>query len=164
MEKVNSKNKVYNSNIEIAIRILVILLNLPLKRSSTYKLMVLDHISLNTYDVGGPASLHAPIPNRGVQIYSRKEILNESIKLLISKDLISINPSKNGLLYEITENGINYLKYFESKYFNKLKDKVEWTSEKFGNLSDGDLKTYVNQNLSKWGEEFMTDGNQANQV
>ncbi len=164
MEKVNTKNKVYNSNFEIAIRILVILLNLPFKRASTYKLMVLDHISLNTYDVGGPASLHAPIPNRGVQIYSRKEILNESIKLLISKDLIIINPNKNGLLYEITENGINYLTYFESKYFNQLKEKVEWTSEKFGNLSDGDLKTYVNQNLSKWGEEFMTDGNKANQV
>ena len=164
MEKVSSKNKVYNSNFEIAIRILVILLNLPFKRSSTYKLMVLDHISLNTYDVGGPASLHAPIPNRGVQIYSRKEILNESIKLLISKDLITLNPTKNGLDYEITENGINYLTYFESKYFKQLKDKVEWTSEKFGNFSDNELKTYVNQNLSKWGEEFMTDGNQANQV
>ena len=138
MEKVNSKNKVYNSNFEIAIRILVILLNLPFKRASTYKLMVLDHMSLNTYDVGGPASLHAPIPNRGLQIY--------------------------GLLYEITENGINYLTYFESKYFNQLKEKVEWTSEKFGKLSDGDLKIYVNQNLSKWGEEFMTDGNKANQV
>ncbi|MDR5591691.1 ABC-three component system middle component 2 [Christiangramia sp. SM2212] len=143
MEKVNSKNKVYNSNFEIAIRILVILLNLPFKRASTYKLMVLDHMSLNTYDVGGPASLHAPIPNRGVQIYSRKEILNESIKLLISKDLIIINPNKNGLLYEITENGINYLTYFESKYFNQLKEKVEWTSEKFGKLSDGDLKILI---------------------
>jgi hypothetical protein len=164
MEKIKAKNKVYNSNFEIAIRILVILLNLPLKRSSTYKLMVLDHISLNTYDVGGPASLHAPIPNRGVQIYSRKEILNESIKLLISKDLINIIPSKFGLLYEITENGINYLNYFESKYFNQLKEKVEWTTNKFENFSEGDLKTYVNQNLSKWGEEFMTDGNQANQV
>ncbi len=93
-----------------------------------------------------------------------KEILNESIKLLISKDLITINPNKDGLLYEITENGINYLKYFESKYFNQLKNKVEWTSEKFGKFSDSELKTYVNQNLSKWGEEFMTDGNQANQV
>lgn len=164
MEKVESKNKVYNSNFEIAIRILVILLKLPLNRSSTYKLMVLDHLSLNTFDIGGPASLHAPIPNRGVQIYSRKEILNESIKLLISKDLISIVPSKDGLLYKITENGINYLTYFESKYFNQLKDKVEWTTGKFKNFSDGDLKNYVNQNLSKWGEEFMTDGNQANQV
>lgn len=164
MEKVNSKNKVYNSNFEIAVRVLIILLNLPFKRSSTYKLMVLDHISLNTYDVGGPASLHAPIPNRGVQIYSRKEILNESIKLLISKDLITINPNKNGLLYEITENGINYLTFFESKYFNQLKARVEWTSQKFGSFTDSDLKSYVNQNLSKWGEEFMTDGNQANQV
>lgn len=164
MEKIKSKKKVYNSTFEIAIRILVILANLPLKRSSIYKLMVLDHISLNTYDVGGPASLHAPIPNRGVQIYSRKEILNESIKLLMSKDLISLVPSKNGLLYEITNNGINYLSYFESKYFNQLKNKVEWTTEKFGNFTDEDLKMYVNQNLSKWGEEFMTDGNQANQV
>ncbi|CAL2087962.1 ABC-three component system middle component 2 [Tenacibaculum sp. 190524A02b] len=164
MEKIKSKNKVYNNTFEIAIRVLVILANLPLKRSSIYKLMVLDHISLNTYDVGGPASLHAPIPNRGVQIYSRKEILNESIKLLISKDLISLVPSINGLLYEIANNGINYLSYFESKYFNQLKDKVEWTTKKFGNFTDEDLKTYVNQNLSKWGEEFMTDGNQANQV
>ena len=164
MEKIITNNKVYNSNFEIAIRILVILLNLPLKRSSIYKLMVLDHISLNTYDVGGPASLHAPIPNRGVQVYSRKEILNESIKLLISKDLIGLIPSENGLLYEIKKNGINYLSYFESKYFNQLKDKVEWTTEKFGNSTDENLKIYINENLSKWGEEFMTDGNLANQV
>lgn len=164
MEKIKTQNKVYNSNFEIAIRILVILNNLPLKCSSIYKLMILDHIALNTFDVGGPASLHAPIPNRGVQVYSRKEILNESIKLLISKDLIKLIPSKDGLPYEITKNGITYLAYFESKYFNQLKSKVEWTTKKFGNSTDGELKTYVTDNLSKWGEEFMTDGNKANQV
>jgi hypothetical protein len=164
MEKIKANNKVYNSNFEIAIRTLVILNNLPLKKASIYKLMILDHIALNTFDVGGPASLHAPIPNRGVQVYSRKNILNESIKLLISKDLIKLMPNKNGLPYEITENGINYLKYFESKYFNQLKEKVEWTTKNFGGSTDSELKTYVTQNLSKWGEEFMTDGNKANQV
>ena len=164
MEKVKTKSKVYNSNFEIAIRTLVILNSLPFKQASIYKLMILDHIALNTFDVGGPASLHAPIPNRGVQVYSRKDILNESIKLLISKDLIKLIPSKNGLPYGITKNGINYLEYFESKYFKQLKTKVEWTTKKFGSSADSELKTYVTKNLSKWGEEFMTDGNKANQV
>lgn len=164
MEKVTESRKLYNSSFEIGVRILVLLDNLNPKETSIHKLMILDHLSLNTFDVGGPASLHAPIPNRGVQIYSRKELIAKAITLLISKDLIEMIPSKSGLQYGITINGSKYLTYFESKYFKNLKQKVIWTTNEFGEKSDKDLKDFVNKNLSKWGEEFMADGNYANQV
>lgn len=70
--------KIYNSPIEIAIRILMILNYSQNKKGSLEKLMILDHLSLNTFDVGGPVSLHAPVPNRGVQVYSRKQIMDKS--------------------------------------------------------------------------------------
>ena len=164
MEEVTESRKLYNSSFEIGVRILVLLDNLKFRRTSIHTLMILDHLSLNTFDVGGPASLHAPIPNRGVQVYSRKDLISKTITILISKDLIKMVPSKKGLNYEITESGSKYLTYFESKYFKDLKRKVIWTTNKFGNESDNDLKNFVKNNLSKWGEEFMADGNYAKQV
>ena len=153
--------KIYNSVIEVAMRCLVVLNHSPRKTISLEEIMILDHLSLNTFDVGGPVSLHAPIPNRGVQIYSRKEIISKSLKMLLSKDLIQLNPTPEGFRYVINTNGREYLKYFESDYFMLLKERVMWISIHFGNKDAMGLKSIIATNLTKWGEEFMSAENQC---
>lgn len=151
--------KIYNSVIEIGMRALVILSYSQTSSKSLDEIMILDHLALNTFDVGGPVSLHAPIPNRGVQVYSKRKILNKSIQLLLSKELITISATSNGFRYLINENGKNYLTYFESKYFHLLNQRVLWIMENFGQMDESQLKKVVNQNLAKWGEEFMSKEN-----
>ncbi|MBI0401125.1 ABC-three component system middle component 2 [Cyclobacterium marinum] len=151
--------KVYNSVIEIGMRALVILSYSPSISKSLDEIMILDHLALNTFDVGGPVSLHAPIPNRGVQVYSKSKILNKSIQLLLSKELITLSATSNGFKYSINESGKNYLSYFESKYFHLLNDRVQWTMKNFGQMDESQLKKVVNQNLANWGEEFMSKEN-----
>lgn len=157
-------NRIYNSSFEIAIRVLLILRNLSSNQRSVHGLMILDHMALNTFDIGGPASLHAPVPNRGVQVYSRKELIQASIKLLISKDLLEVVPTGDGIKYAITDFGIKYLTYFESKYFVHLKERVEWVTQNFGSFNDFELNQFVENNLSKWGKEFITEDNLASRL
>lgn len=151
--------KIYNSVVEIGMRALVILAHSSSSSKSIDEIMIIDHLALNTFDVGGPVSLHAPIPNRGVQVYSKKQILNKSIQLLLSKELITISATSNGFEYLINESGKNYLKFFESKYFQLLNERVQWVNENFGQKNEVQLKNIVNQNLAKWGEEFMSKEN-----
>lgn len=164
MEKVEEFLKIYNSTYEVSIRVLLLLSELNGNSSTLNNLMIFDYLSLNTYDIGGPASLHAPIPNRGTQLYSRKVIVERSLKYLISKQLIKVNPTDAGIEYLITEYGFKFLEYFESTYFNNLKNRITWTIDQFGNLSNSEMKEFINNNMSKWGQEFMADNNTATEV
>lgn len=164
MEKVEEFSKIYNSTYEVSIRVLLLLSKLNGNSSTLNNLMIFDYLSLNTYDIGGPASLHAPIPNRGTQLYSRKVIVERSLKYLISKQLIKVNPTDAGIEYLISEYGFKFLEYFESTYFNNLKNRIIWTIDQFGNLSNSEMKEFINNNMSKWGQEFMADNNTATKV
>jgi len=164
MEKVEEFSKIYNSTYEVSIRVLLLLSKLNGNSSTLNNLMIFDYLSLNTYDIGGPASLHAPIPNRGTQLYSRKVIVERSLKYLISKQLIKVNPTDAGIEYLISEYGFKFLEYFESTYFNNLKNRIIWTIDQFGNLSNSEMKEFINNNMSKWGQEFMADNNTASKV
>lgn len=153
--------KVYNGVIEIGTRALIILSHSSKPYKSIDEIMIIDHLALNTFDVGGPVSLHAPIPNRGVQVYSKKQIMDKSIQLLLSKELISITATSNGFKYLINESGKKYLTFFESNYFHLLNERVKWVIENYGQMNEVQLKSIVNKNLPKWGEEFMSKENSA---
>jgi hypothetical protein len=147
--------RLYNSPLELGIRSLLILDCLN-KQTEIETLMFLDYLSLNTKDIGGPDSLHAPIPHRGVQVYARKEILSKGIIILISKQLIDIVPTNKGICYQINKTGNKFLEFFTSEYFEELKSRVKWVVEKFNTFSNAELNEFVNSRLDKWGGEFVS--------
>lgn len=147
--------RLYNSPLELGIRCLIIL-DLLNKQSEIETLMYLDYLSLNTQDIGGPESLHPPIPNRGVQVYARKEILSKGIIILISKQLIDVVPTNMGICYQINKTGNKFLEFFTSDYFKELKSRSKWVVEKFYALSNSELNEFINIRLGKWGGEFVS--------
>ncbi len=147
--------RLYNSPLELGIRCLLIFDFLN-KQTDIETLMYLDYLSLNTKDIGGPDSLHPPIPHRGVQVYARKEILSKGIIILISKQLIDIVPANKGICYQINKTGNKFLEFFASEYFEELKSRVKWVVEKFNSFSNPELNEFVNSRLEKWGGEFVS--------
>jgi hypothetical protein len=147
-------HRLYNSPIELAIRTLIILYHHDSK-TDIDRLMYLDHLALNTEDIGGPPSIHAPIPHRGVQIFARKELIEKGITILVSKQLISIVPSTSGILYEINEAGKKFLEYFSSEYFIELRTSVKWVENKFNKMTTLQIREFIDNNLDKWGGEFL---------
>ena len=121
------------------------------------RLMYLDYLCLNTKDIGGESSLHAPIPNRGVQIYSRKKLIMNGLKILASKELVEVNLSESGIYYKSNENTAKFLSYFESNYYKKLDSRTAWTVEKFKNSDNKALQRFIENNLHKWGSDLIED-------
>lgn len=159
MDEIAKVNRLYNSTIEVAVRIILILEKSKNHLCSKEKLLALDHFALNTFDLGGPTSLHAPIPNRGVQILAKKPILDKALIFLISKDLILCEATRNGFYYRANQNATLYLKYFETEYFNLLQTRVNWVVKKFSSYSEVELNSYVKNNIDNWGEEIMPKEN-----
>ncbi|MCB0646115.1 MAG: hypothetical protein KDC49_05610 [Saprospiraceae bacterium] len=159
MGEVIARKKIYNNIFEISIRILISLNTIERKKLAIDELLIYDHLILNTFDVDGPASLHAPIPNRGVQLYSKKEIFQQSLAYLISKDLCILNSDKKGILYSINSNGSALLLYLESEYFTRLCEKAKWVNKNFGQLNRSELNQFVRENITNWGTEFMAKDN-----
>lgn len=150
-----SAHRIYNSPLELSIRTLIILKSLG-RPIDLDKLMYLDHLALNTEDIDGPPSIHAPIPHRGVQIFARKELIQKGITILLSKELVSVIASPDGIFYQINETGKKFIEYFSTEYFIELSNAIMWVAEKFNTLSTREIKEFVDENLEKWSGEFLT--------
>jgi hypothetical protein len=149
------KIKVFNTPLEVGFRALVILRQFSGKSLDIEQLMYLDYLSQNTNDVGGPESLSAPIPNRGVQVYARKELLHKGIVVLLSKELINFENNQTGFSYSINEAGEKFLELFHTKYYHDLAERSAWLTEKFGDMNLMEMRAFMNDNISNWGGEFI---------
>jgi len=147
--------RLFNTPLEVGFRALVILHQFPDQSLDLEQLMYFDYLSLNTNDVGGPASLSAPIPNRGVQVYARKDLLQKGLTILLSKELIEFVGNERGFNYSISSAGKKVLELFSTKYFQELDNRTAWVSEKFGKMSVSELRLYMGENISHWGGEFL---------
>jgi hypothetical protein len=145
---------VFNSHLEVGLRCLIIL-SASNKAISLDRLCIYDYLSLNTGDLGGPNSLHAAIPNRGVQLYIRREVIQKGIQLLLAKGLVKIQLRSSGIFYKVSNLARPFLAYMKSTYRKNLEFRVDWIIDKFGSLSDKKMNNYVQENVGYWGSEYI---------
>ena len=159
MTSKNKSLKLFNMPIEVGVRSLMILFANSDKVFDLEKLMYFDYLSLHTSDIGGPASIHASIPNRGIQVYSKKELIKKGLLILLSKELIDFKPTNEGFMYGINEAGKIFLSLFQTKYFKELMTRIEWVSLKYGSYPNSEIKRLIDLNIGKWGSEFIVSNN-----
>jgi len=146
----------FNSSIEVGLRSLLILKHaqsaLSLERLITY-----DYLCLNTADINGPSSLHAPVPHRSVQLFVRRGIIQDGLKLLIAKGLVGVDYVADGIHYAATELTDPFLKHLDTSYRHEFEKRAEWVVAKFSSMSEEELRSYININLDKWGGELTEE-------
>jgi len=156
MKEQSSTVKIYNTPIELGLRSLIILETSKDQFMDLEKIMYLDHLCLNTSDLSGPDSLHAPIPNRGVQVFSKKALIQKGLSIMLSKELIQLIVKPDGFFYQVTEAGKVFLSLFQTKYFFDLVDRCKWVMERWGHSSTQEIKSFIDVNIQHWGGEFLS--------
>lgn len=150
--------KYFNTPLELGIRALFIISNIGSDGCDLDRLVYYDYLLLHSSDVeDGPMSLHPAMPFRSGEILVKRELLKKGLNMMISKELITIKVSGQGILYTTTELTIPFINYFESNYSNSLKQLSSWVIKRFHSLSDKELSNYINANLNKWGGEFVRE-------
>lgn len=149
--------KLYNTPIEIGIRILLIL-NRYKNTMELNSIIIYDYLMLHIGDFDKQyESLHPANPYHATELLAKRKVVKNAINLLIKKGLVNIICSEDGIKYKDSEIGEIFLSYFESGYYLKLCKNVDIVMERFGNYSEVELNEFINNNITKWINENETD-------
>lgn len=151
----------FNSPLETSLRVLFILSHVHPKSVDTQRLIYYSYLSLHTGDFSNEcSSLHPAIPYRSCQIIIQREVLQEGIRLLQSKELLVTKYNKTGINFRAHKNAKVLTDYFESQYSQQLSNRIQLVLEQFGKMTDNQLDKYMRKNLTKWGSEFVDEVHQ----
>lgn len=85
---------------------MVFLLNaLHPRKADLQTLMYLDYAVIYTGDLNGPPSLHTPVPLRGAEYISRREIIEQGLYLMAFRAFVDAMATQEGIKYGIGESG-----------------------------------------------------------
>ena len=153
----NKTIKLLNSNLEIALRLLVIM-NVHKKTIERDRLVAYEYFVIHSGDIkNAPSSIHPDIPYRASIYISNHQNISNALNILLSKELVVLNIENNKFEYQITKAGEIFVQYMTSEYYNKLNSIALWVCDYFKNYSDEDLNTYIECNIGKWGNEFTKE-------
>lgn len=147
----------FNSPVEVAVRVLAVLVESYPRALDLGQLVMLDHLVLNTADVNGPESLHPPLPTRIGQLTTKRASIGGGIQVLLGAKLAQAYATADGLTYLAGEPSLHFLNLLESAYASQLTDRAHWVVGEFGDLSQEELSAQFRTVFDSWVEEFDVD-------
>lgn len=149
---------VFNSPLEIGLRVLFLLSELYPNGCDLQRLVYYDYILVHSSDVpNGPKSIHPSIPHRSTEILVKRELLRKGLTLMHSKQLVDSSFDSFGITYKATELTKPFLEYNKTEYANDLRNISSWLVDKFKDYSDEKLSLFIKNNLDVWGGEFSKE-------
>lgn len=137
-------NKLFNSEYEIRLRMLL-LLYVVRRPLSVDKITSLDFISVygKDFEIGGN-NIHGSSPYRFAEITNRRAMVSEAIKTNVIDGMLNVNTS-DGYSYSLTERGKSYVEAFNCSYVSKYYKNAEKAMAKYGNLSEAVLMKKIQE-------------------
>jgi len=145
----------FNTPLETGLRSLFLLSNVFPKFMDLQRLVYYDYLLVYSGDVtNGPPSLHPQIPLRGGGWLVRRQMVENGLSLMSSKELAQKKFDQTGILYGATDLTEPFLKYLKSDYAQAIKSLSRWVTKTFTPYSDEALSSFMRENLGNWGAEF----------
>lgn len=159
MNQITDRNtKLFNTPLELGLRTLFIMTRFYPENLSIESIIYLDYFAIHSSDIKeGPKSLHPKYPFRSSELVVKREILQKSMAFLVSKELVEIKLTNEGIYYASTDIGRHLISLFESNYSKQLVSVCDWLYERFSNLTEEDMAQIVSINIEKWGGEFSNE-------
>jgi hypothetical protein len=145
----------FNSSLETGIRSLTILIAAYPTSYDIQRLVHMDYLVVHSGDVDGPKSLHAPLPLRGGELLVRRELIQQGLLLMMSRELVDRRIIPSGIEYQASELASSFLAMQTTAYSQKLKERAEWIVNKYQDLSTSEVQQITNEFLTKWDSEFQ---------
>ncbi len=146
----------FNSPLELGIRMVYLLSALYPAGADLQKLVLLDYAVVYSGDFNGPLSLHTPVPFRGNELYSRRDLIQMGLHAMSVKGLVRASIGEDGVTYFAGEYARTLIDSVGSTYANELTDRCAWVTAHFGRVDSISLSEYFNKLGHRWGAEIET--------
>jgi hypothetical protein len=143
-----------NSPLEVGVRVLMILTEVYPQRLDVTRLVLLDHSVLHSADLGGPESLHPPLPVRAGELGVKRTVIEEGLQVMVRAKLVEMNAGDRGIEFVASDSAYAFVSVLASRYATILHERIEWIFGHFSDLSEDALRTEMRSILSSWAEEF----------
>lgn len=153
---VGSCNSIH-SPFEAALRTLVILCHASPQCFDISQIAVLDYLLVHSADLDGPESAHPATPYRSGEALILVELAEKGAHLLISRGLVEIEFTEEGIAYRALDLGASFLDALQSPYIKKLRDRANWLADILEEKTPEMIRENVASRISTWGVEFDTE-------
>jgi hypothetical protein len=153
---------IFNSPFELGIRMVFLLCALRPRMADLQKLVLLDYATVYSGDLGGPDSLHTPIPYRGNELLSRRSLIEQGLHLMSTRGLIDAKFDEQGVSYFAGKNALALVGSVSAPYFVELDERCRWAVSQFAELDSITLTQEFSDMGHRWGAELegiSTGGN-----
>lgn len=148
-------SSIFNTPFETGVRSSIILLSLHPKAFDLHALVEIDYLVLHSADIGGPSSLHAPLPYRSGELLIKRGIVESGLKMFMTKGLVESVLTGDGFNYRATENTFSFVDSLNSSYLKKLKERASWLAELINNGGLDEVKSLTQSAVKDWGNQFQ---------
>ncbi len=145
---------VFNSLFELGLRMVYLLNALHPHGADLQKLVLLDYAIVYSGDLGGPHSLHTPVPYRGVELLSRRELIEQGLYLMSTRGLVDATMDASGITYYAGTSTLTLVGSLTSPYFLQLEDRCRWAAATFFGKSSAELMADFAEQGHLWGAEL----------
>ena len=145
----------FNSPFETGIRSVGILVAAFPRPLDLQRLVVFDHLVVHTGDVGGPDSLHPPVPMRSAEILVRRRLVERGVLLMMGRGLVGRSVDKGGISYRAGDFAETFLLSLAAPYLAALRERTVWVVDSFADLDDAALREQVGAVFDRWVEQFQ---------
>ncbi|MGL5826622.1 MAG: ABC-three component system middle component 2, partial [Nocardioides sp.] len=105
-------------------------------------------------DLGGPESLHPPVPIRAGELGIKRELVKGGVGILVRSGLAQMETRLDGIRFWASENAEGFVGLLETEYARALSSRASWIVSHFADLSDADLREAMRIVSGHWAEEF----------
>lgn len=155
MGSVKSKQlELFNTPFELGLRMVYLLFALRPGGADLQKLVLLDYAIVYSKDLGGPASLHTPVPYRNAELFSRRERIEQGLYLMSTRGLVDVVLDDRGMTYIAGDSSFTMVGALSSKYWRDLQERCNWVAERFGMASSTELLNLFSDSGHLWGAEL----------
>lgn len=145
----------FNTPLECGFRMLFLLHAAGPKARDLQRLVSHDYLLVHSGDVGeGPPSLHPAVPFRGSEWLVKRDVISAGLNEMFARGLLVKNATAAGIVYQRSELTAAFVDLLKARYAKLLMERAFWVEDRFGDMSDEQLKSYMTENVGRWGAEF----------
>lgn len=139
-------SKIFNSAFEISLRILIILDEYPDNYISADTIAAIDFISIYGAEFKiSETNLHGDNLFKFSEFTNRRTLIQQGVKKIVLKDLISVQSSEEGFTFSINNNGKKYINSFESNYAHSYKEMCQRARKYTLDQTEKDVFNMINK-------------------
>lgn len=151
--------KKINISLEFGLRALIVLSKLNNEGTDINRLLVYDYMLTNSGEFNSELpSIHAETPYKYSKLLVKRDTLKDGINILIKYGLITLDYSKNGVIYKKNKYSQKFLNNIDSAYKSKLEVVAEWISRDVHSRAISEIEYDLRMRIKKYGIEFYEEG------